>query len=75
MILYFIIDTDEYLRGPEWPWHWIIGPYRHGLALVEASTLRYARQYSALQSTTGSHASQLSSQAACSLENFWKQID
>ncbi|CAK9033262.1 unnamed protein product [Durusdinium trenchii] len=27
-----------------------------------ASTLRYARQYSALQSTTGSHASQLSSQ-------------
>ncbi|CAE7225988.1 KIF13B [Symbiodinium natans] len=27
-----------------------------------ASTLRYARQYSALQNTTGSHASQLSSQ-------------
>lgn len=31
-------------------------------AVETASTLRYARQYSALQSTTGSHASQLSSQ-------------
>lgn len=28
----------------------------------EASTLRYARHYSALQNTSGSHASQLSSQ-------------